>query len=268
MELTMAAQEDATPWKSSPSPLGTETSLAGREGFSQLGIVRRKPARRDAPPTLSKSCSDKLALKQCTSLLSSLTSLFIEPNNAYLETVVIPSYQYTDVGFQRAFSNDGRMSLLKDVTWAGQYGFMPASIETTALDFEYSKRCVAGNSEKISASSIAAAWSVSGVEETIVGGVIQGSKTTDVRGASRVSRRRVWESARELISQLVARQEGYDDLLAALHTDSYQQVKDSELLAERRQVVADAQVKALKGWVKNHGDSSFSLDEAAVSVQG
>lgn len=156
---------------------------------------------------------------------------------------------------------------MKDVAWAEQYGFMPVTIEITALEFEYSKRCVADISEKISASSIAAAWSGSGVEETIVGGVIQGSKTTEVRGASRVSRRRMWESARELISQLVARQEGYDDLLAALHTDSYHQVKDSELLAERRQVVADAQVKALKGWVKNYGDSSFSLDKAAVSVK-
>lgn len=47
MELTMSAQEDATPW---PEPAGSatesnpeETELLGRGYFSQLGIVRRKP---------------------------------------------------------------------------------------------------------------------------------------------------------------------------------------------------------------------------------
>src|SRR4051812_32307037 len=86
MELVMDAQEDATPW-TSPPPTGTRlensgessagdpTALRGRSHFSLLGAVRLKPSRPDAPPTISKSCTDKLALKQCTSLLSSLTSL-------------------------------------------------------------------------------------------------------------------------------------------------------------------------------------------------
>lgn len=34
----------------------------GRENFKLTGIVRTKPARADAPPTLSVSCSDKMAL--------------------------------------------------------------------------------------------------------------------------------------------------------------------------------------------------------------
>ena len=75
MELTMALQEDATPWVSAPPTLSSTadhepSALRGRSNFSLLGIVRAKPSRPDAPPTLSKSCTDKLVVKQATSLLS------------------------------------------------------------------------------------------------------------------------------------------------------------------------------------------------------
>ncbi|KAJ2902785.1 hypothetical protein MKZ38_000139 [Zalerion maritima] len=139
MELVMAAQEDSTPWPSSPPPglppqetpapppapssgapnslEPTPRNLPGRANFSSLSVLRRKPSRADAPPTLSKSCSDKLSLKQCTSLLSSLTSLFIRPTNVYLASIIIPQVQL-DVcapGFARAFGGaegEGRMAPL------------------------------------------------------------------------------------------------------------------------------------------------------------
>ena len=79
MELTMAAQDDATPWDLPPLAItpGDSTPaepeiLHGRGYFSVLGSVRRKPSRPDAPPSLSKSCSDKIALKQSISLLNSV----------------------------------------------------------------------------------------------------------------------------------------------------------------------------------------------------
>lgn len=48
MELTMLAQEDATPWErvseaTKPGLVSTDDSLKGRGFFSELGIVRRKP---------------------------------------------------------------------------------------------------------------------------------------------------------------------------------------------------------------------------------
>lgn len=51
MELTMAAQDDASPWTSSPSTLELSDvshnhqypALQGRGYFSELGVVRRKP---------------------------------------------------------------------------------------------------------------------------------------------------------------------------------------------------------------------------------
>ncbi|PYH94988.1 hypothetical protein BO71DRAFT_378300, partial [Aspergillus ellipticus CBS 707.79] len=117
MELTMAAQDDPTPWeipeqsdtdKQPPQPPSetqphpppppdpeTETEsklLDGRAHFSKLGIVRRKPARADASSTKSKSCSDKLALRQVSSLISREMGLLVAvTRNAYLAGVVMPS---------------------------------------------------------------------------------------------------------------------------------------------------------------------------------
>ncbi|KAM0246793.1 hypothetical protein ACHAQJ_010106 [Trichoderma viride] len=276
MELIMAAQEDDSPWQLPPStsastqPIPSETesglsevesALPGRAYFSQLGIVRRKPARGDAPPTLSKSCSDKMALKQCTSLLSSLASLLVNPANAYIDTIVLPESQYSAAACERAFSATGRMRPLVGKEWAEGYAFKPFKIEATTVEFEFSKRAVKARSSIISASNLAATWSASGFEETILGGVLQGRKQFDVRGASRTSRRQMWIKAKELSDKL----SGSDaDGLSRLEehflsASSYQDIKDGPLLAERRLVKSQVWQLALKGWVQNQGDSGFGI---------
>merc|ERR1711939_420221 len=128
MELTMAAQDDATPWDLPPLAItpGDSTPaepeiLHGRGYFSVLGSVRRKPSRPDAPPSLSKSCSDKIALKQSISLLNSVTSLLISPENVYIHSLVLPASQHSSVACTRAFSDSGRLSCLKDREWEGSY---------------------------------------------------------------------------------------------------------------------------------------------------
>ncbi|RSL46382.1 hypothetical protein CEP53_010355 [Fusarium sp. AF-6] len=260
MELTMAAQEDASPW---PTPAATELAstdgkcLPGRAYFSQLGVVRRKPARGDAPPTLSKSCSDKLALKQCTSLLSSLTSLFIDPSNAYIHNIILPKSQYSAPGCRRAFSAKGRMSPLAGRQWHGEYAFREFEVITTDLEFEFAKRAVSARAKKISASNLAAAWSDSGVEETIIGGVIQGRKPFSTKGASHMSRRRMWETARELSGSL--ENAGYAPIHLGYST--YHDLKGSPMLADRRQAKQEARQTALTGWTRNEGGSKFQLEE-------
>ncbi|KAK3100973.1 hypothetical protein LTR53_018656, partial [Teratosphaeriaceae sp. CCFEE 6253] len=126
MELTMRSQSDATPW---PVPAVTATTdeisdrnddLPGRADFARLGIVRRKPSRADAPSTRSKSCSDKLALKQCTSLLSGVVSLLIHPTEVYLSTLVLPEREYVEEAVERAFGEGGRMGHVREV--AGAWG--------------------------------------------------------------------------------------------------------------------------------------------------
>ncbi|EFY97072.1 adenosine-deaminase (editase) domain protein [Metarhizium robertsii] len=258
MELIMAAQDDASPWDIPPSPVTTEsdaiaTSLPGRAYFSQLGVVRRKPARGDAPPTLSKSCSDKITLKQCTSLLSSLTSLFIDTSSAYIDTLVLPGSQYSATGCQRAFSE--RMNNLMNASWPGGYQFRPFTVETTDEEFELSRKTIRERSESIAPSNIAAAWSATGVEETILGGVIQGRKPFDVKGASKMSRRQLWLAAREVSNSL----NGYGGIKQLLSSKTYQDVKNGELLADRRHVKQHVRTTALAGWIPNLGDSNFSI---------
>lgn len=122
MELCMAAQEDSTPWEIPPNPDNEkepsdptpETDLLdGRAHFSRLGVVRRKPARVDAESTRSKSCSDKLALREVSSLLSHETSLLVAPTrNAYLAGLVLPEREVSLEGCERSFGGSGRMNPL------------------------------------------------------------------------------------------------------------------------------------------------------------
>lgn len=126
MELVMAAQDDPTPWtlpntstraESNSEPLDSAL-LDGRGHFSKLGIVRRKPARADAESTKSKSCSDKLALRQVTSLLNHETSLLVAvTSNAYLKGLILPEEEITRVGCERCFGRSGRMKDLRERTW-------------------------------------------------------------------------------------------------------------------------------------------------------
>ncbi|KAK1252652.1 hypothetical protein MKX08_003839 [Trichoderma sp. CBMAI-0020] len=267
MELIMAAQEDDSPWQLPPTspdtqqPPEAETALPGRAYFSQLGIVRRKPARGDAPPTLSKSCSDKLALKQCTSLLSSLASLLVNPANVYIDTLVLPESQYSAVACERAFSVTGRMKPLVGKQWNEGYAFKPFKVEATTVEFDFSKRAVQARSSTISASNLAATWSASGFEETILAGVLQGRKQFDARGASKTSRRQMWITAKQLSDTLCATDAGEHSGLQEHFSaaDSYQDIKDGSLLAERRHVKSQVRQHSLSGWIQNQGDSGFGI---------
>lgn len=260
----MAEQEDSSPWpipssrnvtEPDPSVETDQTSLPGRAYFSQLGVVRRKPARSDAEPTLSKSCSDKLALKQCTSLLGALTSLFVEVGGAFIDTLVVPRSRYSEVGCERAFSARGRMAPMVGARWHEGYAFRPFSMETTEMEFEYSRRMALERSSRVAGSNLAAVWTRSGLEETVLGGVIRGRKPFDIRGASGVSRLQMWKTAKGLA-------ESFDDpghLCEHFGYSSYKGVKKGPALAARCQVKADARATALIGWIVDDRDSDFGI---------
>ncbi|AEO54699.1 hypothetical protein MYCTH_2297544 [Thermothelomyces thermophilus ATCC 42464] len=310
MELIMSSQDDATPWEEpsplcpSPSPASpssstalspsfssssssspppphhhhhppssSEPTLLGRGFFSRLGIVRRKPSRADAPPSRSKSCSDKLALHQCTSLLSSLASLFVSPRGAYLASLVLPASQHSPAACRRCFSAeppDGRMAGLdkEGPAWRGTgYGFHPFRVQATEREFEFSRRGIRARSTdgaagggrgeeiKVVASNLAVAWTVGGeVEEGLIGGVMQGRKGFDVKGASLTSRRKMWAAAVEVAGTL-----GDKVISEALAMGSYDGVKGGHLLEGRRRVKEQVRGEVLKGWLRNTGDEDFSL---------
>jgi len=271
MELTMAAQDDASPWDI-PSPLTTTDSppstcpshtltaaLPGRAYFSQLGVVRRKPARGDAPPTLSKSCSDKITLKQCTSLLSSLPSLLVSPHNVYLTTLILPESQFSETACSRCFSAEGRMRALAGRRWeGGTYRFVPFRVVTTREEFEFSKRAVAARAERTSASNLAVAWTRDGVEEALVGGVLQGRRQFVLKGASAVSRRGMWKLTAEVAGMLDGEEE--TRIREGLAARTYDEVKGDALLDGRRAVKEEVRRDALTGWIQNTGGGGFTME--------
>lgn len=264
MELIIDAQEDATPWTSAPPLISSNPTvidsmsvLRGRSHFSHLGAVRCKPSRPDAPPTLSKSCTDKLALTQATSLLSSLTSLLISPRNAYLHSLNISASTLVPSACERAFSGYGRMkSAVQAIESRRESGYAWHAFEVRGVqkEFDWSRRKVS-KAEKAVPSNLSALWTP-GWQETLVGGVLQGRKQFDARGASAICRRSLWRMAAQ-----IAGMAGLPLLVEVFGKHNYQNIKRNEALATRREVKDNVKRESLKGWVKNVGDDEFGLED-------
>lgn len=256
MELTINSQQDATPW----AVPGSAALLNGRGHFSELGIVRRKPARSDAPLTLSKSCSDKLALKQCTSILSSLANLLFSPKNAYLHQLVLPASQHVREATTRSFGSRGRMSsLVADDArvqrhWPGDFAFRPFRISTTTVEFAYSRRTASFETPR-KGSNIAAVWTPH-LQEVLIGGSVQGHKQMSLRGASAISRLRMWQ-----VVLRVAEAAAMPLLVAALQQPNYAQIKSLSELEGRRRVKQKVTAAALQNWIQNERDEDFAIEQ-------
>lgn len=212
-------------------------------------------ARADSPITLSKSCSDKLALKQCTSLLSSPVSLLVSPENAYIDTLILPSREYRQQACERAFGPAGRMSPVAGATWPAGYGFRPFRVETTDVDFHYSRRAAGMNLDTCKGSNVSAVWTPRH-QETLINGVLQGRKQTDLKGASALSRMQIWHLLLETSSLI-----GSPALADVLKTPSYSEMKVSQYLEYRRCVKEEVKCEALMGW---NNEKSFGLVECVL----
>jgi len=156
--------------------------------------------------------------------------------------------------------NEGRMGPVRGRVWEGSgYGFHPFRVETTGREFEFSRRGIVGGGEgeeiKVAASNLAVAWTKDGeVEEGLIGGVMQGRKAFDLKGASATSRRRMWAAAADVAAFL-----GDEGICRELGNGTYDGVKEGELLTARRMVKEEVRGEALKGWLRNVGDGAFSL---------
>lgn len=303
MELTMAGQEDPTPW---PVPVphhaahpsttpNAEPLPSGRSHFSLLGIVRRKPARADAPPTLSKSCSDKLAMAQCTSLLSSLTSLLVHPGNGYLSEMVLPEAECVPGAIGRAFGVEGRMapvvrnaaaaaatsadspssppnatdngnSMAEHVdptVWRAGYTFRPFTVTTTRRMFDYSRvtpPSSASSSPSCShpsprSSNISAAYTSTPGSTSEV--LINGTRS----GHKQFARAGASSISRRSLWAAAMDVAAAVPALCTLFNGqrTYADVKRSEALKARGIVKRLVRETALKGWTTNDGDENWTL---------
>jgi len=236
MELLIASAADSTPWAPNTD---IPSHLRGRSYFSALGAVRTKPGRADSPATSSKSCSDKLSLRQCVSLLLTPTSYLLSPRYAYIDTLVLPGAGYSVEGCARAFGVTGRMSSLAGRTWGGGYTFAPFKVVTTKEEFEFSRRSGAGPG----GSNLAAVMVKNRGTEVLIGGVLQGRKAfSGGKAGSMLCKARIWRA----VAELGVVGGGGGDV-----GGSYGRLKEA---AVERETVKSETRKALGGWIRTGGD--------------
>lgn len=79
----MAALKSTTPL---PVPEGNVVAR-GRDNYSLLGVLRTKPGRADSPPTLSMSCSDKIARWCVVGIQGALASHILDA--IYVDEIIL-----------------------------------------------------------------------------------------------------------------------------------------------------------------------------------
>lgn len=205
--------------------------------------------------TFSKSCSDKLALAQCTSLLSSLTSVLVSPSNAYLNSLVLPGSQLNQIACGRAFGIQGRMKNVVEEIWSGGYVFNAFQIETTDREFSHSRRSMASSFDVAKGSNISAIFNPR-LQETLINGVLQGWKQSDPRGKCALCNVRMWNVFLDAATALAL------PILQGMRcVQKYSDLKESELFEQLNEVKRVVRGEALQGWIRNDGDDFELLYE-------
>jgi len=93
------------------------------------------------------------------------------------------------------------------------------------------------------------------LQETLIGGVLQGRKQEDPRAASAISRKAMWQAVVDIARALAS-----PTVLDATQRDSYEEFKSQNIFQDRRRVAEDVKKTALQGWVPNSGDEAFRLN--------
>ena len=266
MELLIQSKspEEARPWTDVPhtSDKNAPRPLLGRGYFSQLGAVRRKPSRGDAEATMSKSCTDKLAMKQFTSLLSFPADTFIaQTANCFVSWFVVYEDRYIHAAHERSFGKKGRLQTMENEARRFNVCILPSSCPR----FEFEKESTEIPSK---ASNVSALWirgsghASDDTIEVLLNGVKQGFKQFENREGkqSAICRKQMWSSGVRVAALLASTHQrlstGPGPGQEPVH--SYRDAKgDVTRLAKRHLKARVAQI--LTGWARNTGDEEWSL---------
>ena len=267
MELLIRSKpaEEAVPWTDLSSNVaeGGGAALLGRGYFSQLGTVRRKPARGDAEATMSKSCTDKLALKQFTSLLSFPADILVRQTpNCFIQSLVVYQDQYDELGYERALGSRGRLTTTAN---SAQF-FKIETLLTSFPRFDFEK----GSSEaSFKASNISALW-IRGHDaspdtvEVLLNGVKQGFKQFELRQGkeSAVCRKQMWYLGLKIEALVPPIHQddpaAQQPTLLSVNRPTYRDAKHGAARSARRHMKF-AVTQSLEGWISNTGDEAWSL---------
>ncbi|KAG8994763.1 hypothetical protein FRB94_012576 [Tulasnella sp. JGI-2019a] len=175
----LKAHSSGSTFESSP-----ETALRGRNGYDLRGAWRTKPGRADAEPTLSMSCSDKIAAWSLVGLQGALLSMVLEP--VYIDSIVIGEVEpemveAISIECARAFT-----ARLKDAPeLLSPFSHHSPSVLFTNVPFRYSRSQVIVES-KNNTMPLAAIESISWIQgslcaEALVGGLKRGATAKSIK---------------------------------------------------------------------------------------
>ena len=137
------------------------------------------------------------------------------------------------------------MKPVAEKMWEGGYRFRPFQVRTTAREFGFSRKSLRSTSGPLTGSNVSAVWTPI-LEETLINGVRQGRKQNDPRGASAICRLRTCGAVMVVLKALAM------PAFTHLATSSrYSDLKQADMLNQRRIVKEDVTGEALAGWIPN-----------------